>query len=194
MKYPTTPHRVPTGGWQYTDPDTAISFKSNHIDALLAKVRKSRIANDHKVGAEWVVSFYNGLCDQNPHIKCSEEGKQEVQWNGDDLAAFLGTLLDMRKSDQGQVAQDEYDRRVGICLRCPKRAVLNCATCGFFGSLLQRAIAGVNIIDATAYPMSCLACGCSITSKALYPLDVLRGVDEKLGRSPDYVPECWMRE
>lgn len=195
MKYPTNPSVVPHGGsWPYTDPDTGISFKSSHIDALLGKVRKSRIANGHKVGAEWVVSFYNNLCEQNPQIKCSEEGKQEVYWNGDDLMAFLGTLLDMRKSDKDQVDQDEFDRRIGICMRCPLRAVVNCATCGAFGSLLQRVIAGVRITDTDAYPMSCMACGCSLISKAAYPLDVLKGVDERLGRNPPYDKNCWMLE
>ena len=60
--------------------------------------------------------------------------------------------------------------------------------------MLQRVIAGIRITDTDAYPLSCLACGCSVTSKCAYPLDVLKGVDERLGRNPDYDKNCWMLE
>jgi hypothetical protein len=194
MKYPTTPHLVPNGGWRYTDPDTGIAFKSSHIDALVQKVRKSRIANGLLVGAEWVEILYNGMCEQNPGLKCSEVGKQEVTWNADDLSSFLTTLMEMRNSGTTQVNQEEYDRRVAICMRCPKRGHVRCNSCGAFGALLQRVVAGIRITDTNAYSMSCMACGCSIVSKAAYPQDVLKAVDTKLSREPEYWSDCWMRE
>jgi hypothetical protein len=192
MKYPTTPHLVPQGGWNYTDPDTGIKFSDNHINALLQRVRVSRIANGHQVGAEWIASVYDQLCNQMPHLPCSEVGVQERRWNGDDMAAFLSTLLEMRGHEQ--VPQEEYDRRVSICMRCPKRGVVTCSGCGVIGTMLQKLIAGVRITDTDAYPMSCMACGCSIVSKCSYPKEILAAVDVKLGRTPEYAEQCWMRE
>jgi len=192
MKYPTTPHLVPHGGWDYTDPDTGIRFQDNHINALLQRVRVSRLANGHQVGAEWIASVYDQLCQQMPHLPCSEVGKQERRWNADDVASFLATLLEMRGNEQ--VDQQEYDRRVAICMACPKRGVISCNSCGGLGTMLQRVIAGVKITDTDAYPMSCMACGCSIISKCAYPKQVLQAVDEKLGRTPEYHERCWMLE
>lgn len=192
MKYPTTPHLVPQGGWRYTDPDTGIKFSDNHINGLLQRVRTSRVANGLQVGAEWIARVYDELCEQIPGLPCSEVGKQEVRWNADDLQAFVATLLEMRGNEQ--VDQTEYDRRISICMRCPKRGVVSCNSCGAFGQLLQKLIAGVRITDTEAYPMSCLACGCSLVSKAAYPRQVLQKVEEKLGRKPEYWEQCWMRK
>jgi hypothetical protein len=46
---------------------------------------------------------------------------------------------------------------------------------------------------AELHKRGCSACGCQIDAKTYYPLDVLKSVDEKLGKQPDYWSSCWMR-
>jgi len=194
MRVPTTPALVPPGGWSYTDPDSGVSFKESNFNALVGMVRTHRIANGLLTGAAWLEQFYDSICQQNPRAKCNDLEHPEVAWNSDDVTAFVATLLEQRESGIPQVDQEEYDRRISICMRCPKKGHVKCSSCGVFGKLLQRVISGIKVPDSTAPGTACAACGCIIAAKAAYPLEVLQGVDERLGRHPDYAEECWMRD
>jgi len=194
MKIPTSPNLVPPGGWSYKDPDSGVPFKEAHIEALVGLVRRHRIANDLVVGGEWLAHFYNELCLQNPKAPCSDASEQVHYVNADDLSSFLTTLVAQRESGKTQVDQEEYDRRVDICMRCPKMGHVGCSSCGAFGRLLNRVVAGVTIPKDVSPGRSCLACGCVISAKAAYPIEVLKAVDLELSRTPDYHESCWMRD
>lgn len=194
MKKPKTPNLVPQGGWSYTDPDSGVRFKQSDINALVREVRRHRISNDLIVGAAWMTQFYHELCNQNPKAPCYDSEEPEVLWNADDVTSFVATLLEMRESGMQQVDQEEYDRRMSICFRCPKQGHVNCSSCGYFGGILQRVVAGVKVPHSSAPGKACMACGCTIEAKAAYPLEVLQKVDETLGRKPAYWEQCWMRE
>lgn len=193
MKIPSSPYLVPNGGWSYRDPDSGVPFKEAHIDALLTLVRRHRIANDLQVGGEWTQQFYHTLCEQNPKAPCQDSGEQVRPINGDDLYSFMATLVEQRESGKQQVSQEVYERRVDTCVRCPMLTHVGCSSCGAFGRMLQRLIAGVRVPDNVAPGKSCGACGCVVAAKAAYDIDVLRAVDQQLGRSPDYHESCWMR-
>jgi hypothetical protein len=194
MRIPTSPHLVPQGSWSYKDPDSGVPFKHAHIDALIADVRRHRIANNLEVGGSWMVRFYDGLCEQNPAAPCHTAGEKEHYINGDNISSFLLTLLRQRESGKQQVSQEEYDRRLSICLRCKMLGNVGCSSCGSFGRVLQRVVAGVKVPDSVAPGKACLACGCTISGKAAYPLEVLKAVDAELGLTPAYDSSCWMKE
>ena len=185
---------MPSGGWSYKDPDSGVPFKENHIDALLGLVRRHRIANNLTVGGEWTAAFYSELCSQNPAAPCHDAEAQVHYVNGDDLSSFLATIVTQRESGIQQVSQEEYDRRVGICMRCPSMGSVSCSGSGAFARMLERAVAGIRVSNDVAPGRSCLACGCNISSKCAYPVETLKKVDAELGRTPAYATECWMLE
>jgi hypothetical protein len=192
MKIPSSPNLVPPGGWSYKDPDSGVPFKEAHVEALLSMVRRHRIANDLRVGGEWTQEFWDNLCTQNPKAPCSDADSPERPLNADDISAFLTTLVAQRESGKQQVSQEVYDKRIEVCLACPKLTHVGCSSCGAFGRLLHRVVAGIRVPNDVAPGKSCGVCGCVVSAKAAYDIDVLKAVDAELGRNPPYHESCWM--
>lgn len=193
MKRPATMNITPRGGWRFTDPVTGIPHKDNHPMALLQAVRSSRLANGFEVKGGFEHEVWEDVCKQNPELNCVEEGVPEVVMTADDVMRFMTTLKEF--AGRELVSEDEHKRRAEICMQCPMMGHTNCKSCGWVARTLTELLGGRKIHrPAEFHKRACKACGCNLDSKTYYPLDVLKTVDEKLGRTPDYWEKCWMRE
>jgi len=194
MKRPLQENTVPRGNWNYRDPLTGVPFTANDLVVLLQQVRTQRRANGIPVESGWEQVVLDELCQQNPHIPCGEAGVQEIHMTGDDVRRFLTTLKEQYGHEL--VSEEEHQRRADICLTCPKLADVACTfPCGWVSKTLTELLGGRRIHRAAElHKRGCSACGCQIDAKTYYPLDVLKSVDEKLGKQPDYWEHCWMRE
>lgn len=195
MKRPLNESIVPTGArWKYHDPLTGVPFSTNDLTVLLQQVRAQRRANGIPVEGGWDQVVLDELCAQNENVPCFEAGEQQIHMTGDDVKRFLTTLEE--QFGRELVSDEEHRRRADICLACPKIGDVACTfPCGWVSRKLTELLGGRQIHrPAELYKRGCLACGCDVTAKTHYPLEVLKQVDEKLGKQPDYWTGCWMRE
>ena len=195
MKRPYNENTVPRGGrWAYTDPLTGVPFSTNDLLVLLQQVRAQRLANSIPVESGWDQVVLDELCQQNPGLNCYEAGEQEIHMTGDDVKRFLTTLAELYGKEL--VSDEEQARRADICLTCPKNVPTGCTfPCGWVVGKLTELLGGRKIHRAPELQKrGCLACKCGLEAKTFYPLNVLKSVDEKLGKQPDYWEKCWMRE
>jgi hypothetical protein len=195
MKRPFNETVVPPGGgWKYADPVTGVPVSSNSLTVMLQQVKAQRVANGVEVGSGWEHVVLDEMCEQNPGFRCVEAGAPEIHLTGDDVKRFLLTLKEQYGNDL--VSDEEHRRRADICLSCPKMADVACTfPCGWVSRTLTEMLGGRKIHrPAELHKKGCSACKCNIDAKTYYPLDVLKAVDVKLGKQPDYWENCWMRE
>jgi len=185
---------TPRGGWRYTDPTSGVPFKSDNLTVLLQQVRASRVGNGLHMESGWDTKVVEEMCEQNPQYDCAESGRADIHLTGDDIRRFLTTI---KETGMGNLVSDEeHKRRADICLSCPKMGNVSCTfPCGWVAKTLTEILGGRKIHRVPElYKKGCMACGCDVTSKTYYPLDVLKTVDQKLGKTPEYWSGCWMRE
>lgn len=195
MKRPLNESIVPAGArWKYHDPLTGVPFSTNDLTVLLQQVRAQRKANGIPVEGGWDQVVLDELCTQNENVPCFEAGEQQIHMTGDDVKRFLTTLEE--QFGRELVSDEEHRRRADICLACPKIGDVACTfPCGWVSRKLTELLGGRQIHrPAELHKRGCKACGCDVTAKTYYPLEVLKSVDEKLGKQPDYWTGCWMRE
>lgn len=195
MKRPLNESIVPAGArWKYLDPLTGVPFSTNDLTVLLQQVRAQRRANDIPVESGWDQVVLDELCAQNENVPCFEAGEQQIHMTGDDVKRFLTTLEE--QFGRELVSDEEHRRRADICLACPKIGDVACTfPCGWVSKKLTELLGGRRIHrPAELHKRGCTACRCNLDAKTFYPLDVLKKVDEKLGKQPNYWERCWMRE
>lgn len=194
MKRPKELTTSPRGGWKITDPVTGIPVSQPHPMAFLQKVREARVANGHRISGNFEDEVWEEVCKQNPHIPCHDTEVPEIPMTADDVARFVVALKEMVSNGAQLVSEEEHRRRAEICLRCPKIGHVGCKSCGWMARTLTELIAGRRIHRAAElHKKGCIACGCNLDTKTYYPVEVLKAVDQKLGKQPDYWEECWMR-
>jgi hypothetical protein len=185
---------TPPGGWHYTEPDTGVKFSGLSYVALVAEIRRHRIAMSLPVGSEWLPVFEHTLALQNPGAKQQEEGAKQRQLSADDIVKFVTVVKELLSGEE-LVSVEEQTRRANICASCPKKGVVACKYCGWLTRELTHMLGGRRVPRATEiFKHSCMACGCDLTAKTACPLPVLKRVDEKIGSTPEYAPGCWMLE
>jgi len=184
----------PGGGWKYLDPITGVPFASSSLMVLLQQVRAQRQANGIAIESGWEIVVLDELCGQNPAIECIDVENPEIPMTGDDVRRFLLTLQEQVGHDL--VSEEEHARRADICLTCPKLGYVSCVfPCGWVTRMLTELLGNRRIHrPAEFHKRGCKSCGCQIDAKTYYPVNVLKAVDQKLGKQPDYWEHCWMRE
>lgn len=193
MKRPKDFTSSPKGGWRFKDPVTGIPHHQTHPMAFLQGIRTSRLANGHEVKGGYEHEVWDEVCRQNPSVPCVDDEMPEIHMTADDVARFMVTLKEFAGRDL--VSDEEHRRRADICLRCPKMGHVKCKSCGWVSRTLTELLGGRKIHrPGELHKKGCTACGCNLDSKTYYPLDVLKAVDQKLGKQPEYWAECWMRE
>lgn len=194
MIEPRNRSMTPRGGWRYTDPLTGIPFKHPDLIVMLQQVRASRTGNGIAMESGWDNVVIEEMCAQNEQYGCTESGRTDIHLTGDDIRRFLTTIAETGIGNL--VSDEEHKRRADICLSCPKMGNVSCTfPCGWVSKKLTELLGGRKLHRAPElHKKGCQSCGCNLDAKTYYPLDVLKTVDQKLGKSPDYWSQCWMRE
>lgn len=192
---------TPPGDWKVVAPETGVPFRHHNLTALLSQIRLCREGMGLSCGGDWIQRVYEAICIQNPDVKCEDQDFPERIWTADDVWRFFTTLKEAVVGGMAPVEETEQMRRIDICIKCPKRTVIGCRWCGGVAMFLTEFLGDRKLPNvAEVYKQSCGACGCDLTSKTLYSLDLLKRVDEQLGTKPDYWtgdetrPKCWMLE
>lgn len=193
MKSPRNTTFTPRGGWSFIDPVTGMPISHPHHMAFLQKVADARKANGFELERGWELDVMNAVCQQNPSIECIDSERPDVPMTADEVHRFIMTVAEFKGAEL--VSEEEHKRRAEICLRCPMMGDVNCKWCGWVAKQVTELLGGRRIHRvAELHKKGCKACGCNLDTKTYYPLDVLKAVDSKLGKEPEYWEECWMRE
>jgi len=189
---------VPRGGFRVRFQETGHEVVADHPAEWLKQCREHMEANGIPVTGGWKERLFDEMCNQHPEFGCQDDGlKQSRVVEGQDIWRFLTVLWNSVEAGAKQVSPEEQERRLALCAVCPKRGVVTCSLgCGKLAEVLSRlAIGKPAKIREDLHKTHCLPCGCEVTAKSSYPLEVLRAVDEKLGHTPDYwTGGCWMLE
>lgn len=193
MKSPRNLTFTPRGGWSFIDPVTGMPIRHPHHMAFLQKVAEARKGNGFDLERGWELDVMDEVCRQNPSIDCIDSERPDVPMTADEVHRFLATVAEFTGAEL--VSEEEHIRRANICLRCPLMGDVNCKWCGWAARMITELLGGRKIHRvAELHKKGCKACGCNLDTKTYYPLDVLKAVDSKLGKEPEYWGECWMRE
>lgn len=195
MKEPINTGTVPNGGF-WTVVLGNVEVKQPHISAFKQRAFAVMEAAGMDTSEGWAMRLFDEVCRQHPDMPCREIGEQEVVTGWDDVRRFFNTLGDLLGSSKPLVSEEEQERRIAICLKCPKNASLgNCSMCGWFGRKLSELAGGRKIKDEPlVHRRGCASCGCELGTKTAYPIDVLKMVDKRLPLKSEYDVSCWMRE
>lgn len=199
LNKPICEHIAPRGGFRVTFPSgyTVAELHPNEFIRRCAEHMKlNHFPLPFNLSTGWQDRMWDQCCKQNPDIECQNAPRLERGVTGDDIKRFLRTLIEFKQAGAVAVSQEEQDRRIDICSRCPKLGVVNCyGGCGSLAMYLEHFISGRDLTKiTTVHKKSCMACGCSVEAKTLYPKDVLQKVDQLMDIQPEYWANCWLNE
>lgn len=200
MKRPSNLNMVPAGGWSVTFP-TGFTATSNHPASFLHICAQHMMANEmpepwvYKGG--WAEEIWNQVCLQHPEIPFEDDEQlPERKLTGADVRRFVASIVEAKSQGAEAVSDEEQDRRLEICSRCPKRTIISCnGWCGWLAETLNSFSIGRKSRRIPEFhKQHCGVCGCDLSLVSQWPLDVLQAVDAKLGVKEEYWPECWKLE
>ncbi len=195
MKKPANLSVVPRDGWHCKFPD-GYEVRAQHPSHFLSQCFVHLEANGLDSGTGWQERCWDLVCSTHPEIPCEDTEVKERTLGPDDVRRFLTTMWETWKSGAEPVSEEVQNLRVSRCLQCPMKGYTACfGGCSQVSQLLSEFSVGREIRNLPEiHKVSCQACGCYLESKTMFPLNVLKAVDEKLGQKPDYHRSCWMLE
>ena len=193
MLTPTNTNLVPRGGWSVEIEGAGPPIVANHFSLFVKEIGKRLIANGlDKHG--WREEALDLMCRQRPDIPCEDKEVQARAVTGDDVKRFVKTLYEAWEQGAKPVSIEEQERRAAICMECPMRGTVSCmGGCGALARALSDLTMGGSARNLPElHKQSCLICGCELSSLTMYPMEVLRAVDEKINfKTTEYPPNCW---
>lgn len=185
---------VPTKGWSVELPDLGPKIVSINYGEFIAMIKR-RLESNGKDTPGWKDDALDLMCRQRPDIECEDDGtvvSREV--TSDDVKRFVSTLIEAKRQGAKPVPVEEQERRASICAVCPNKGHVSCfGGCGTLATMLSELVVGANSNPhPDLHKMSCLSCGCELSSLILYPIEVLHAVDEKINfLARPYDSKCW---
>jgi len=194
MRKPANMMECPQGGWHCRFPD-GFEASSNHPSDFLRQCYGHLVANDLDTSGGWQDRMWDLFCETHPevpHIDIEAPPVRAV--TGDDVWRFFNSLKEAVIQGAEAVSDEEQDRRIGICLACPKLTHVSCSFgCGKIAEIIGDLTLGRKsrrLVEA--HKANCGVCACEISTVTAWPLDVLKRVDEKVKfKSSDYPSNCW---
>jgi len=197
MLSPVNTSISPPNGWSVTIPNAGPEIREQNFNAWLGMVL-IRLRANNLATAGWQEYVLDLMCQQRPDITSEDkDAPPERLASSEDVRHFIHTIWDAWKSGAVAVSAEEQDRRAAICMKCPKKGIVNCiGGCGALAEALAQITIGSQARSIPElHKKSCMVCGCELSTLTMYPLEVLKKVDEKLnfkgGEYPDF---CWKLE
>lgn len=185
---------VPSGGFTARFPD-GHTVNANHPSLFLRLCYEHLERNGGDTSGGWQQRMLNLICETNPELPCVDiEQPTERPVTGADVWHFFNALKEAVTNGAEAVSEEEQDRRIGICLRCPKLTHTACSFgCGQLAAIISDLTLGRksrNIIEA--HKANCGVCSCEISTLTAWPLEILQEVDAKTKFHEGEFPEqCW---
>jgi hypothetical protein len=194
----------PPGGWRYTVPETGVTIKAPFFNTLKPRVIAHLKANHVVVDDERLLLLEDGACRETrpPGSWCAKRPAKPVEGGMLPLLIhverFLKTVWGAIRARQF-VSREEANRRIAICLQCPKRAATPGGCQGCY-TLLKKAATLMEKNDAIKIEPdedgyvrdTCSACWCVLPLKVWLPQATLDKAEGE--KRPDYAPGCWRNE
>lgn len=201
MKRPVNTNYVPGQGadrarkyWNVVL-ENGVYVESKHPADFMKKCFTALENNGLYTGSGWSDQIWHMVCEQNPHIDCIDTDRPPVVAGWLDVRRFFITLRELLGSSKPLVSPEVQEARIEKCLICPKNVSLgNCSGCSWVAQTLSELAGNRQIKDEPRiHRRGCGACGCELSVKTAYPVEVLRLSDDRLGLKPDYWEQCWMK-
>ena len=191
---------APGVGWRYTVPETGVSLTGKWAKQLRQEVVRHMEANGVPVPEDFETVFNDAACRESglgsPYcgkLKPKPPADQPFCTPGA-IGRFVRTVR-YAVTDRKVVGREEAERRIAICMSCPKAGkVGGCGACAGFGKLYRWAqkILKFNNFGVPEEKQHCLACCCVVELKALLYNSTL---DKAEGdKRPPYWSECWRNQ
>jgi hypothetical protein len=191
---------APDSGWRYTVPETGETFRAKWAKDLRAQVRQHMEANNIPIPDDFEEMVNDAACRQSG-LGAPFCGKLRPKTTGDEPVCGPGAVGRFIKTvrhavtDRKVVDRAEAERRIAICMSCPKAGYVGgCGACAGFGRLYKWAkkILKLNGFGVPEDKQHCLACCCVIELKALLFNSTLNKAEGKI--RPPYWNGCWRNE
>lgn len=197
MRKPLNLSVVPQGGWHARFPDS-YEVRAQHSSDFLRQCFVHLEANGGDTGTGWQERVWDLCCQTHPELPYEDSEVKERTMGPDDVRRFLRTIWETWKEGAEPVSDELQNQRISTCLSCPKKGYTSCfGGCSGIASALSEFTMGRAIRQLPEiHKVSCMACSCYLETKTMFPVGILRTVDEKLGQKPDYWDStngrCWM--
>lgn len=184
----------PPKGWSVTIPNAGPEIRNTNFAAFIAEVIKRLESNgmDH---SGWKEQILHLMCQQRPDIECEDkDAPPQRAMTSDDVFRFLKTIWTSVEEGAIAVSEELQNQRVETCLACPRLGFISCfGGCSTIVEAVAKLTLGRSIRrHPDVHKKSCLECGCLSEIKTMWPLDILRKIDERSGTQPNYPPNCWV--
>lgn len=115
MLVPTSPNRVPPGGYcRYKDPDTGLELAHPYLNVLQELAMKHRVAN--KLQFDPTV-FIQTVCASTPGMPCHEADDRRANIV-QQVAGFSKSLKDWLKRGMAMASEELLEARLKKCNGC----------------------------------------------------------------------------
>lgn len=194
MLSPVNTSQVPRNGWSVTIEGAGPEIRADNFSVFIREVFNRLQANGlDKHG--WRAEAIDLMCRQRPDIVSEDlDAPQMPAKTSDDVMRFLKTMWKGLEEGVQPVSEDLQNQRIDTCLACPQLTHIACSMgCSSLSDTINRFVMGRNL---PKYPVihkqACSLCGCTCSIKSMWPIAILKDVDDKSATHPDYPPNCWM--
>lgn len=194
MLHPISTNQVPRNGWSVTIEGCGPEIRSDHFITWVKEVSVRLQANgkDKHGWREWAIDL---MCRQRPDIPSEDvDAAPQRAMTGDDVLRYLKTVWTGMEEGMLPVGEELQNKRVDTCMACPKLGYISCFIgCQTITETVNRFMVGRNVPKfPQIHKQACTACGCTASIKTMWPIDILKQIDERMGTQPDYPPSCWV--
>jgi len=202
---------VPTKGWRALQPETGHVVKGGTREALAAKVREYRVANNLPIPNNFERMLGTQICGameegerarrcrfleaddaKNPaNLRAWKTGKQDLK---NFALAVKETLAAHASGQQVHVPKEEAERRASICAKCVENVpIALCFGCNELGAL-YREITSRTETSVDPLLFSCSICGCANRTQVHIADNLLASISGQQGLTAESFPSwCWKR-
>jgi len=195
---------IPPGGFQFTVPETGITFAEFNKDDLYNKIQRHYEANDIILPEDWRERVDHRICESLPTGWCIDKAGEAAKGSGcyvttdmilQGIRSLAKLLKDVFLGKEIFVLQLEAEARAEICSKCSmNRETSTCIGCAAMKEIIEKValIRGSRRTKADTLLKNCCKCGCRNEAIVHMKKDILT-----TGQSEEdmlvYPEWCWKR-
>ncbi len=175
-------------------PGCGPTIKSDHFLTFIKEI-STRLQANGMDRHGWKAFYVDLMCEQRPDIPSEDvDAAPSRAMTGDDVKRFLVTAWEGMESGVQPVSEELQNQRVDTCLNCPQLGYISCFIgCQQITETVNKFMMGRNVPKfPQIHKMACQVCGCTASIKSMWPIDVLKAADERMGTTPAYPSNCWV--
>ena len=193
---------IPPGGFQFTVPETGISFAEFNKNDLFRKVEQHYLGNDLQLPEDWKERIEHRICESLPTGWCVDKAGEEARGSGctvttdmilKGVRSLAQLVFEAFKGNDIFVKQPEAEARAEICSKCTmNRDTSTCTTCAAMKEIIEKValIKCSRKTKADRNLKNCCKCGCRNEAIVHIKKDILLAGQDG-GDMLVYPEWCW---